>query len=98
MYGLVGKIRAHRGAGEKLAAILAGMGQMPGCLAYIAAIDGTDPDIVWVTEVWTSREAHTESLTLPSVQAAIADGRPLIEGFEERHETVPAGGIGLPAE
>ncbi|MCB0228760.1 MAG: antibiotic biosynthesis monooxygenase, partial [Anaerolineae bacterium] len=33
--------------------------------------------------------------SLPSVQAAIARGRPLIAGFGERFETEPLGGHGL---
>jgi hypothetical protein len=34
-------------------------------------------------------------LQLPAVQAAIRKGRPLIEGFGDRVETVPLGGVGL---
>lgn len=95
MYGLIGKLRAVEGQAERLATILAGMGDMPGCLGYVAALDPEDPDVVWVTEVWETTEAHAASLQLPAVQAAIAEGRPLIAGFEERHETQPIGGVGL---
>lgn len=95
MYGLIGKLRAVEGEAERLAAILAGMGDMPGCRSYVAALDPRDPDVVWVTEVWETAEAHAASLQLPAVQAAIAAGRPLIAGFDERHETRPVGGIGL---
>lgn len=54
-----------------------------------------EPDALWVTDVWDSRESHEASLTAPSVQAAIAKGRPLIAGFSNRVETVPLGGHGL---
>ena len=40
-------------------------------------------------------EAHRASLSLPSVQAAIAKGRPLIAGMETVAETRPLGGHGL---
>jgi quinol monooxygenase YgiN len=96
MYGLIGRIRVVAGERDALAAILAGTGTMPGCLSYIVAEDGEDADALWVTEVWESREAHRASLQLPAVQAAIAQGRPLIAGFDNRHETTPLGGIGLP--
>jgi len=95
MYGLIGCMRAVVGEAERLAGILGAMKAMPGCISYVAARDAADPDLVWVTEVWESEEAHAASLNLRTVQAAIAAGRPLIAGFEVRHETVPVGGIGL---
>jgi quinol monooxygenase YgiN len=69
-----------------------GTRDMPGCLSYVIAHDQTDPHAIWITEVWESSEAHDASLRLPSVQAAIARGRPLIAGFGERFETTPVGG------
>jgi quinol monooxygenase YgiN len=68
---------------------------MPGCLSYIIAKDGADPDALWVTEVWTDQASHKASLSLPTVQQAIARGRPLIAGFGERFETQPVGGQSL---
>jgi len=97
MYGLIGKMTAVPGARDALAAILLdGTGDMPGCLSYVVAADPEDADALWITEVWESREAHQASLQLPGVQAAIAQGRPLIAGFSDRHETTPIGGHGLP--
>ncbi len=98
MYGLIGKITATPGGRDELAAILAGIGPMPGCLSYVVARDPSDPDGVWVTEVWESAAAHEASLQQPEVRAAIARGRPLIAGFQHRFETEPVGGIGLPAQ
>lgn len=96
MFGLIGKIRAKPGTRDELAIILKdGVGGMPGCLSYVVAHDPNDADAIWVTEAWESRERHRSSLALPSVQAAIGRGRPLIAGFEERIETVPIGGHGL---
>ena len=95
MYGLIGQIAAVPGKRDELGSILAGMGSMPGCLSYVVANDTVDPDCIWVTEVWESKEAHADSLALPAVQEAIAKGRPLIAGFGSRVETEPVGGIGL---
>lgn len=93
MYGLIGKLISAPGKRDDLLGILLeGMQSMPGCLSYIVARDPSDPDSLWVTEVWTDRDAHRASLTLPSVQAAITRGRPLIAGFGERFETEPVGG------
>ena len=44
-----------------------------------------EPDTVFVAELWESAEAHRASLSLPSVQAAIAEARPLLSGVDERH-------------
>ena len=98
MYGLIGKITAAAGQRDALAKILlGGTGAMPGCLSYIVATDGAEPDALWVTEVWESQAHHQGSLKLPAVQAAIAKGRPLIAGFSNRVETSPIGGHGLVA-
>jgi len=96
MYGLIGRIDAVDGAREELIAILVeGVAGMPGCLSYVVARDPEADNAIWVTEVWDSEESHRASLALPSVQAAIAKGRPLIAGFAERRVTTPVGGHGL---
>ena len=96
MYGLIGKIKTVTGQREELITILIeGIAGMPGCLSYIVAEDQTDLDAIWVTEVWENKESHRGSLTLPSVQKAIAKGKPLIAGFGEQYETTPIGGHGL---
>jgi len=97
MYGMIGRIKAQSGKRAELAAILLeGTATMPGCLSYIVAEDMADPDTLVVTEAWDSKQSHDNSLKMPSVQATIAKGRPLIAGFEKIAETVPLGGVGLP--
>ena len=96
MYGLIGKMTAVAGQRDALAAILLdGTHAMPGCLSYVIARDPADENALWITEVWDSQASHKASLSLPSVQAAIAKGRPLIAGFSNRVETVPIGGYGI---
>ena len=95
MYGLIGRIRAVPGQRTALAAVLVQDGTMPGCLSYLVAEDVADPDVLWITEVWVDHAAHTASLALPEVQAAIARGRPLIAGVDSQVATRVLGGIGL---
>lgn len=97
LYGLIGEIRAAPGKGRELAEILleASSSRMPGNLAYLVSVGVEEPDSVWVSEVWTSKQAHDDSLKLPAVQAAIARARPIIGGFGTRVETKPLGGAGL---
>ncbi len=96
MYGLIGKLIALPGKRDELISILMeGSENMPGCLSYILAKDAADAEAIWITEVWTDQESHQASLSLPTVQSAIARGRRLIAGFGERVETIPLGGRGL---
>lgn len=98
MYGLIGKMTAIAGERDTLTAILVkGIVGMPGCLSYVVANDPTNAEIIWITEVWESKEAHAASLGLPSVRDAITKGRPLIAGMETVAETSPIGGSGLGA-
>jgi quinol monooxygenase YgiN len=95
MYGLIGSITAIPGRRAELAALLTGIRDMPGCLSYVVALDPSDDDALWVTEVWESPDAHRRSLDLPEVRDAVAAGRPMIARFGQRFETEPLGGIGL---
>ena len=89
-FGLIGKMRAVAGKRDELAAILSeSTTAMPGCISYVIARDPSDPDALWITEVWESKDLHRASLQLPEVQAAIAKGRPLIAGFDSHVETEP---------
>lgn len=73
------------------------IGEMPGCLSYIVATAPDDPNAIWITEVWDSKASHASSLSLPSVKAAIAKGRPMIAGFGDSVVTMPVGRHGLAA-
>ncbi len=96
MYGLIAKMTAQPGQRAALTAILiAGTAGMPGCLSYVVADDAANADLIWITEVWETKEAHAASLTMPAVRDAIAKGRPLIAGMERVGETAPVGGSGL---
>ena len=96
MYGLIGRVLATPGKRDDLAQILLeGTQEMPGCLSYVVAYDPANTDALWITEVWYDQASHLASLKLPAVQAAIARGRPLIAGFDNRVETEPRGGHGI---
>lgn len=96
LYGLIGKIKAQPGKRAELIALLSGgTGDMPGCIAYLIAEDVKDAEGIWITEIWQTKQYHADSLKLPAVQAAIAEGRPLIAGFETHVETRPVTGVGI---
>ncbi len=92
LYGLVGQMKAVPGKRAELVGyLLEGSGEMPGNLAYIVAEDLSDPDAIWITEVWRTKADHANSLSLPAVQQTIAKARPLIAGFGTRAEMRPVG-------
>ena len=94
MFGLIGKMRAAPGKRADLIAILGeSTDAMPGCLSYIVAEDASDPDGIWITEVWDNQASHKASLQLPSVQSAITKARPIIAGFDMSVKTTPIAGI-----
>ena len=94
-FGLFSKITTVAGKRDELIPILSGNGkevpEMKGCELYIVNISPTEPNTVWVMEVWESREAHAASLNLESVREAIKRGRPLIAAMEGV-EMQPVGG------
>lgn len=61
------------------------------CWQYIVGT-ATEPDVVFVTEIWASRQAHDSSLELPDVQAIIAKAMPFIAGVTNVAEQEIAGG------
>jgi len=96
MHGLIGKIDAVPERRDALIAVLLdGVSGMPGCRSYVVAKDPEDENAIWITEVWDDEESHQASLSLPSVRAAIAEGRPMIAGFSQQTVTEPVGGHGL---
>lgn len=93
-YGLIGQMLAKPGKRDELVDTLKdAIGAMPGCLSYVVALDTANPDAIWVTEVWDSRESHVASLKLPAVRAAITKAKPIIAGFPQHFETVPVAGL-----
>ncbi len=98
-FGLVGSFQAQPGQGEALATLLVQAAQAleanSDCQLYAVSRSADDADSVWVTEVWTSSEAHQASLEDERVRQLIRQARPLIAGLGKRFELSPLGGKGL---
>lgn len=97
-YGIYAKFTAQPGKRDALAKILlesaAAAETVEECELYIINFSETEPDILWVTEVWSNPEAHAASLSLEATQAAIQHAMPLIAGVEST-KLKPVGGKGL---
>jgi quinol monooxygenase YgiN len=81
-YGMVNRIVTKPGQRDVVVDILlAGakmQGGMRGCEIYVVHTSTTDPNEVWVTEVWRSKADHEASLQNAEVRALIEKGRPMI--------------------
>lgn len=98
MYGLIVKITILPGRRDDLIELLQQSSRaMPGCSSYVIAKDVSNPDVLWITEVWESQAAHDASLTLRAVQDAIPHIRPLIAQLEKFAVTEPVAGAALPS-
>lgn len=82
-YANYGRIGAASGQRDALVAILTRSSPEPaevGCLLYQVGVSEDDQDGVHIVELWTSPEAHRQSLQLESVKASIKEAMPLISG------------------
>ena len=98
LFGLMSSLTAESGHRDELAAILAGASDgLAGCRSYVVALDTSRDDMIWVTEVWDSKELHEASLKTPKVIDAITRGRPLVTNFGTKVETIVVSAVRAPA-
>lgn len=97
-FGMYAKFTAKPGQRDELVNILleaaAGAQSVRECELYIVNVSDTEPDVIWVTEVWSHAEAHAASLEQEDTKAAIRQAMPLIAGVEST-QIRPVGGKGL---
>jgi quinol monooxygenase YgiN/mannose-6-phosphate isomerase-like protein (cupin superfamily) len=95
------KATAKPGKGDALAAALLdvahGLRDVPGCELYVVNRDPSDPDVVWVTELWRSEQHSQDALKDAEAADRIRAVRELVaeDGFE-RIDLEPCGGVGYP--
>ena len=99
-YALHGKLVAQEGKGQELADILleaaALMKTAKGCHVYVVGIQQENPEEVWVTEIWDSKEDHDNSLSIPGVRELIARAMPILNGSPGKsQEWTVLGGTGI---
>ncbi|GAA4313208.1 antibiotic biosynthesis monooxygenase family protein [Compostibacter hankyongensis] len=98
MYLLHGKLTAKAGHRDELANILIAWSKQgaSGCRLYAIGKAENEPEAVYVTEIWDSKEDHDNSLKLESVRAAIAEAMPIIgEQPQKGQELEILGGLGV---
>jgi quinol monooxygenase YgiN len=66
----------------------------PACLLYLVSESIDDPDVIWVTDLWTNEQEHAESLARPEFKPFIAEAMSLLAGRPEQIKIHPVGGKG----
>ncbi|MEL6403744.1 MAG: antibiotic biosynthesis monooxygenase family protein [Chloroflexota bacterium] len=98
-FGMVGTLETAPENRDKLVDILtqaaALMEDIEDCHQYVVTKDADNERLVWVIELWTSKEAHDASLALPDVRALIGQAMPMITGTPSGASLVPVAGKGL---
>ena len=95
-YGYFGTMRTTPGNRDEVVSILVASVTAlrdVGCSVYSVSVSDTDPDLIWVYEVWDSKDSHDASLRLPETRAAIARAMPLLTGEFTSQETAVVGGL-----
>jgi quinol monooxygenase YgiN len=95
------KMTAKAGQGEELARILldvaGSLAETPGCELYVINRSPTEPEAVWVTELWRSQDeldGSLRELNTEAGRARMAEVMRLLEGAPERIDLEPLGGVG----
>jgi len=95
-YGYVASMKTKPGHRDDVVDILLsgveGLRQV-GCDLYLVGVSNTDDVTIWVSEVWSSKEAHDASLQLPETKAAIAKAMPMLTGEFTGQELTVRGGL-----
>jgi quinol monooxygenase YgiN len=97
-YGYIGSMRVTDGHRDDVVAILTSGAdglRAAGCRVYAVGVSAADQNMIWVTEIWASKEHHDASLRLPEARAAIASVKPMLTGEYTAQELDIAGGLGV---
>lgn len=97
-YGFSAALTARPGTGDQLVdLLLTGLNEgSPGaseyCLVYLVSRSASDPDVVHVTEGWTTEEDHHRVFDGETAQAIVSQIAPLLAKESEYTDHVPVGG------
>ena len=95
-YGYLATMRTKAGRRDDVVGILlSGVDGLreAGCRLYLVGVSPAGPELIWVNEVWESKEQHDASLRLPETRAAIDRAMPMLTGEFTGQELTVAGGL-----
>jgi quinol monooxygenase YgiN len=102
MVGRYVRFTAQPGHGDELAALMTEVARSQtgagGCRLYAANRDASDPETVWITELWDSQadvDASLAGLQTEAGKARLGEVMALLAGPPQRTELEPLGGVGI---
>lgn len=98
-FSLFGKFTIQEGERDTMVDILLeaaeSMDDLIECEIYLVNTSESEPNCVYVYEVWSDEAAHQASLTLEVTQTLISRAKPLITGMERINTLSTRGGKGV---
>ncbi|WP_306214148.1 putative quinol monooxygenase [Actinoplanes sp. RD1] len=93
-HGFHATMTALPGRGDELVTLLLGAPALPheDCLVFLVGRSASDPDVVHVTEGWTSAAAHSAFFATAPARALVAAIGPLLAGESVTTDETPVGG------
>jgi quinol monooxygenase YgiN len=94
MHGFHATMTARPGRGDQLVAMLLAAPSLPhpDCVVFLVGRSAGNPDVVHVTEGWTSLQAHAAFFATGPAQELVARLQPLLTGESQYSDEVPVGG------
>lgn len=98
-FALLNQLTTKPGQRDRVVAVLLESGRLfddnLACILYLVSESADDPNLVWVVDLWTSKEAHAEALKAPELRPYVEQAMPMLEGMPKQIEIRPVGGKGL---
>ncbi|MEZ2719047.1 putative quinol monooxygenase [Niallia circulans] len=98
-FSLFGKFMVREGERDTMVNILLeaaeSMKNLDDCEMYLVNISESEPNSVYVYEVWSNENAHQASLTLEATQTLIRQAKPIITGMDRISTLKTKGGKGI---
>jgi quinol monooxygenase YgiN len=93
-HGFHATMTAQPGKGDELVEFLLNAPSLSNedCVVFLVGRSAGNPDVVYVTEGWTSEEAHGRFFVTEEAQALVAKLQPLLTGESQYIDEVPVGG------
>ncbi|HEU4424049.1 MAG TPA: antibiotic biosynthesis monooxygenase [Pilimelia sp.] len=93
-HGFHATMTAQAGRGDELIGLLLNGPSLPNddCVVFLVGRSASNPDIVYVTEGWTSQQAHSTFFATEQAQALVTKLQPLLAGEPRYADEVPVGG------
>ena len=93
-HGFHATMTAQPGKGDAVLALLLDAPSLSDedCVVFLVGRSAGNPDVVHVTEGWTSAEAHSRFFATAAARELVAGLQPLLAGESQYTDEVPVGG------